>query len=408
MDTPRVVLFSFMVFFLFCNACTSTSSKGRNAIVVDLDKVTVDMEDFYFLDYERELDHLEHQADTITMNTIAKSIEMICLEVTKESLLSSLKFTIAEVKGDYYVSSGVFHTSSGVIRFDDQGNYKEKLIEVGRGPLELPYVTHWSVNDSLNTVSMFGAETKLVTYNTCNREKRSLWIDKYGYNPILLNDSLYVAYEGAYPNKNSDLPYLNFFDFNGKVIHSCYYPKGHEVGYEILESHPRGIIYEGYGIFQDNKGNALLKDVFNDTIYRAKSMSDISPYICTYRGRMTPLHDFATDIRRQSSAIYIHRLLETKGYFFISHLYNKTKQTTVWDKETKKIIARTVIVDQRSREFNYEHVVRYRTPNGDILFLNMVYAKGNTIYGVLRAEDAVKFVPHAGLDANPMLVKIVL
>ena len=396
-------LFMLMLLFSNCN------SKKRKDIEQNKDIEQIKTNDFYVLNFENELDNINSQIDTITINSIAKNIEIIPLEVTKESLLSDIKFTVAEMDGDYYVSSGVFNSSSGVIRFDKKGKFKEKLVEKGQGPIELPYLTHWSVNDSLNQISMFGGGRKVITYNIQDGEKKALLLEKDGSYPIFLNDSNYVACANIFPSTDNKIPYLAFFDKNGKIEHSLYYPENHNVGFEISENNTQGAIYESYGIFKDDKDNALFKDVFNDTIYRIKSISDISPYICIYRGKMTPLHKFATDANQQSTAIYIRRLIETKQHFFISYLYNKTKQTAIWDKETGKIIARNVATDQMSREYvRYSHVIRYRVPNGKIVLLDVVSSKNNTIYCMLRAEDAAEFIPDVDFDSNPLIIKIVL
>ncbi|MDH6313408.1 hypothetical protein M2137_002198 [Parabacteroides sp. PFB2-10] len=129
---------------------------------------------FFMLDFEQELSELSSQADTITINSIAKKIEFINLEVTEKSLLSNVNFMAAEVNENYYISSGIFRNSSGVLRFDNTGKFIERLIESGQGPLELPYLTYWSVNDSLNLISMFGAEKQSITYK--NSFTIDLWI----------------------------------------------------------------------------------------------------------------------------------------------------------------------------------------------------------------------------------------
>ncbi|WP_163217954.1 6-bladed beta-propeller [Bacteroides sp. 224] len=363
-------------------------------------------DNFYFLDFEKELENLNYEIDTITINSIAKNIEFVNFEATERSLLSDLNLMVAESDDDYYVSSGMFHTSSGVLRFDLHGKFKESLIEKGQGPLELPYLNFWSMNDSLNLVSMFGSAIKTISYNTHNYTKHSFLLESYGGHPIQLNDSTYVAYTSVFPAMDNDVPYFVFFDSNGEIVHSLHYPQGHNVGYEVSQDHPQGLIYEGYGIFKDHKNNALLKDVFNDTIYKAKSKDEILPYICTYRGKMTPQHRFVTDINRQASVIYIHHLAETENYIFTSYLYNKTKQTAIWDKRSRNIIARVVNTDQRSREFiRYRQIVKYRTPKGNIVFLNMIYTKENVIYCMLRVEDAMEFLPNVNSDSNPILVK---
>ena len=355
---------------------------------------------FYLLDFEKIIK--QNPPDTFVLNDIAQDIRWVPLQTTDSSLIGDIAFKLDEIDQSYIVSAGWF-TKAQIKQFDTTGRFMRDLIQLGHGPKELPRFHNWVTNDSLQKISIIGP-MKMIVRSFKNNNISDIFLHTFVGNCALLNDGHYVC-APTYGSNDAKEPYLYFLDSTGESVKSLFYPQNRELEVQIPEGAYTGP-YESYGIYPNYTGDALFRDMFNDTIYRIRGVDDIRPYICINRGKLAPKIEDAHNVSRKDETIYIRHLSESQKYLFFKYAYKKNYYTMIWDKKSKKIIANTPISDISSFEINYKLFAKYRTPNGEEVMVNIVSLTADRMYGILRTSQAMKFVPGVTENSNPVILVI--
>ena len=391
--------------FVLLSGCGNKNNQSNN--VNNLEEFSEsdcdDPDKIYFLDFEHNLKNITD--DKLAINSFAKDIKFIPLETTEEALLYNDRVQIANINDGFLVSSSsIFTAYHSIMMFDSTGRFINYLMQRGQGPKELPYIGEWSYNHK--TQLLFASTSfQIIIHSFENNISNKYTLEEYFSNACLLNDGTIVGLPGHIGNGDVNTPYIHFLNQEGVIISSLYYPQKRNIAYDIPEGRILGPS-ESYGLYSSNTGEALFKDMFNDTIYRIRSMNDVKPYIIIHRGSLTlTLKDINNPTGTQK--IRLWNILDTKKYFIIKYEYKGKTYSSIWDKQTQSLVT---IFDFTKQSFSRagDNYATYRTPTGKVITINISGYFDGKLYGILDAADAMEFLPGIVEDDNPVLMIITM
>ena len=358
----------------------------------------------YFLDFEQNVNNMKE--DTFTINSIAKNITFIPLETSDTVLLYNDRIKIERNNDRYLISSSSFFSAfHSIMLFDSTGRFIDYLLQKGQGPYELSYISEWSFNRNTQLL-VSSTSFQIILQKLEDKVSNKYTLDGYISDICLLNDGTIVGLPNMIGKGNTDTPYLHFFNQEGLIIHSFYYPQKRDIAYSIPEGRVPSHV-EKYNLFQSYSGDVLFKDMFNDTIYRIRSMDDVKPYIILYKGSFTPtLKDIDNPTTGSQKVCLVH-ILDTQKYFFIRYTYRGDLYNSIWDKQTVTLMANTKFPTHLSRlQYFFNGMTKYRTPTGIEIFIQISSYCDGKLYCVLNAEQAMEFLPDIDELDNPVLMII--
>ena len=317
-------------------------------------------------------------ANTFVLNSIVDHVQFIPLETSKQSLFNNYAYTLSAAAESFIISGGIMN--SKIIQFDTVGNFVNEVVRTGRGPGELPMIIRWGVNKALN--SLYAIDHKVVVKSFTNGKSIDIFLENMpGYSIALLNNGTFiVAKQAGGGKRGADIPYLIFYDTEGKIVHSINYTYERNIDYELLEgtAHP----FEYYHLSNNFRGDALFQDVYNDTIFYIKDNTSIIPYVIIDRGKYFPNIKDINDDDRKAKQIYFRSMMETEKYFFVKYFYNRMLYTDIWEKLNQTVVSRTEISNISiglTQKFN----ARYLLPDGSVAILNILDADKDKLYCLL-------------------------
>ena len=387
-----------LVCLLMFAACVNRGRQSQVQSGGDTDLVSAS-DSVYVFDLEKSIGSAI-PADTFTLNTIVDNVQYIPLETNEKSLFRNFGNHFVATEQSFFVSGGNAYLN--ILQFDTAGNFIGEIVRNGRGPGELPMIMSWGVNKSLNklyaTLLSMVVSKSLDTGDTYN-----ITLEEAGRSPnmAMLNDSSFVTTKLSLRNEEADLPYLTFFDSNGKVVNSVNYTYRRNVSYETIEgklTHP----YECYWVWANYRGGAIFQDVFNDTLYYINDRSSIVPYTILQRGKFSPRVRDVYDDDLKAKQIYFGGVTETEKYLLIKYGYAKKLYTDIWNKYNQTVVSRIETSNSFSRREIYS--ARYTLPNGSETILNIVYAEKDKLYCLLEASVACNFMDNVEYDDNPVVM----
>lgn len=352
--------------------------------------------DPYALHFEEELS--KERPSEFVLNDLVQKTTFIPLDSKEESpLLADFNFSVHAIDDQFIVSSGVMDKALPALLYDSSGRFIKPLIRRGRGPYEITgAVPMPSLNRSSNVLSVFGGQ-KIVSYSLVEEKAKDMRVDRYILSGVLLDDGNYVAISGAYRFNEED-PYLYFFDPEGKLLKSLNYPAGTKKAYQLKEGESSGPT-DKYILSNNHLDQALFHDLFNDTVYRISGLDRMDPYIVLNRKNLLPMHKDVNNPEARGRTIHIHRLAETRDYFFISYNYLKEYHTSIWEKSTGELMANI-----SESPLLHPFSAQYRLNDGTLIWVGIVGFADDKIYGILSANDAVSVIPGITENDNPVLM----
>ena len=405
----KVILYLYFICVLLSGCGNQSGQKvSKNDNEEFNENYSDNSDEIYFLDFEQNLKNMKK--DTFTINSIAKDISFIPLETTDKVLLFYDRFKIEKLNDGYLISTSsldkAFHY---IMMFDSKGYFIDYIIQKGQGPKELPFISEWQYNH--NTQLLFASTGyQIILHSFENNTSNRYTLDGFYPNLCLLNDSSIIGFPNFKTEGDVNIPYLHFLNQEGKIIHSLYYPEKRNIAYNI----PEGINVAGhiemYGLYSSYTGDALFKDMFNDTIYRIQSMNDAKPYIIIHKGSLTPKLKDINNPTTGNQRINLVTILDTKKYFIINYTLKGAIYSSIWDKGTLSLIANAKPTSKNKiiqiKDFN--GITKYRTPNGKEIFIPISNYIDGKLYCVLDAFQAMEFLPNIKEDDNPVLMVIEL
>lgn len=328
-----------------------------------------------------------------TLNDIAKSLDFLQLQLTKRSLLSSLKFEMGRI-GDKLFALSFSPSGSPVIQFDTLGNFERVAVNVGRASNEILSSVYRA--DFYADRFVINQGRKSLVYQ--NGKGSSIITDGYYYQLVALNDGSFVGLSQLGPDaQHSSL--LDFIDVNAKVQHTIELDNSSEVNYPLRQGYTGR--WETFQLTPSYSGDALFKGIFTDTISLVKSNSDIEPYIILESGEYSPkVEDYENQER-----IHVKDVLEMENYILVSYGFSDMKSTVVWDKRSKEVAARSTIKYSDSNSLiNSRFFLDYVTPTGELIKVGVGGFYRDLLYCVVRPQDAVKFREGYTIEDNPLII----
>jgi len=402
MKNTTFLLYCIFVLTFGCRDRNSQEDKNHYSDLVEYKNT--DPDKIYFLDFEQNLK--EDKVDTFFINNLAKEITFIPLEVSSKSLLRGLFFNVARIDDSYYISSGGL-LFGGIMVFDTLGLFKNYLVQVGRGPSELISNRTWSYNSNARQLVALGSYQILL--HSFERDETTKYpLAQFIGEVCQLNDGNLVGLPNTFGTENSDTPYLCFLNQEGEIIKSLYYSSVRNISYNLQENQGNIGDLEFYGLYPSYSGDALFKDIFNDTIYRVSNINDIRPYIILNRGFLAPNVKNGTNKAETAKTVIIRELIETEKYFFIKYTYNNLNHAAIWDKRSQTFIA-NIEADFSNENFQVitnKSFTRYKTPSGRIIVVAVSSYMDGKLYCILEAAEAMEFLPSIMEDDNPVLMVI--
>ena len=396
---------------LLCCICVMLSgcrNRNHNETSDSAKNDSPDFDKTYFLNFEQYLKNISE--DTFTINSLAKNISFITLETSSKALLTTSDFKVIIINGRYFISSGTALTFSGIMEFDGAGRFMNYSIpKGGRGPKELPLTYEWSYNRDIQLL-IASSLYEILSYSLENSTINKYSLGSPFFYVCPLNDGILVGANSIIGSGDVNMPYLHFRNQCGKIVHSLCYPQKRDIAYNLPEG--RGPM-ETYQLYPSYSGDALFKDMFNDTIYRIRGIDDVVPYIIIHRGMLALTIKDVYNQATMAQKICIRGILDTKNYFFIKYWHKDAMNCAIWDKQSLTFITnikadnssdhRIVIFNRTSNGFT-----KYQTPNGkEILIAISSYFEGK-LYSMLDASVAMEFLPNVKEDDNPVLMVIEL
>lgn len=365
-----------------------------------------DMDDsdmIYYLDFELNLKSINE--DKFTINSIAKNVSFIPLETSDTVLLYSDRIQIEKINERYLISSSsIFTAFPSIMIFDTTGHFIDYLIQKGQGPQELPYISEWSCNHATQ-ILVASTFQEIVVHSFENNKKNKYILEGFFSDACLLNDGTVIGLPNVSGKGDTETPYLHFLNQEGKIVRSIYYPQKRKIEYGIPEGKIPGHS-EIYCLYPSYSGDALFKDMFNDTIYRIRNMDDVKPYIVLYKGSLTPTIKDVNNPATGFQKVRLIQILDAKKYFFIRYAYRGEIFSSIWDKQTLTLIANTKLPSQLSRFGIFNIVTNYRTLTGKEILIKILNYFDSKLYCVLDAAQAMEFLPGIEEDDNPVLMII--
>ena len=405
MKKPTLFLCAICVLLSGCgNRNQKESEISDNSAFIENEPI--DYNKVYFIDLEQRIK--ESKVDTFTINRLAKNITFTPLETTDKALLMTTHFKVIPTNERYYISSGTMGSFSGIMEFDVTGRYIDCLIlKEGRGPKELPRIPEWAFNRNRQLL-VASSLYEILVHSLENSTTNKYSLGDFFCYICVLNDGTMVGVPNVVAeNGDTGTPYLHFRNQEGEIVKSLFYTQKRDI-----TSPPEGRSpFETYHIFPVYSGDALFKDMFNDTIYRIRSMDEIKPYLIIHRGSLTLTPKDNSSRATIDQKVLILGLLETEKLIFIKYWHKEVSNCAIWDKRTQSFISNLNDTENNgSGPINrYSHsFTKYRTPNGkEILIAILDYFDGK-LYSVLDAAQAMEFLPDIKEDDNPVLMVIEL
>lgn len=348
--------------------------------------------EFYVLDFEKALTN--NTIDTISLNDISTDISFLHLD--NKVPLGMQNLLVADIKSGYVVSSGVANQATPIMLFDRNGKFEKNLVRLGRGPGEIPNYLNWNVNVNLKRLTVDGAY--LVSYSFAEKRSSALMLPYYMSDVMLLNDGNYLGGGNVFGNADGNAPYLSFFNDRGEIIEEL---RGRNNYVNVPEG--QGVWpLESRGLYQSGTGDALFRDMFNDTIFRVRGVGDVMPYMCIYRGKLSPKKEDSFDTEKKLNQVFIRNIMESDRYIVTMYAYNNTMHSAIWDKATCEMIVN--LHNKPGANIFARGLMRYHTPAQETITVNILSLTDDKIYCVLWPKDAMKFMPDVSEDDNPIIL----
>lgn len=355
---------------------------------------------FYSFDLEKAL--LSNELpQSFVINKWVKNAEFYSFDADKRILLKDYNIRATRLGDTIVISSGIFNASTPVSLFDTKGRHINDIVYLGRGSNEVTSISSWSINDSLNAISVFGGY-KIVFHSFKTHKSKEINLSNYTPTGVLLNDGHYVTISSRTGSGTIDDPFLYFVDDKGQIVESVCYGQPRNISYPVMEGQS-SFPLESYGLYEGIRNGALFRDMFNDTIYSIMKCPMVRPYMSLYRGKLSPKVEDANDSRKKARTVYIRDIMESEGYFIIKYIYENSAHTALLEKESGNVVS-VATCGFDNIFVNYPAFARYETPVGDTILVGIAGIHNGEIYCVIRADDAMKFMPGIDEESNPVLM----
>lgn len=329
------------------------------------------------------------------------SIEIIPLETNDKCLISNIK-RVEFYKDKIYV----LDETNGILVFDSQGKFQNRIGRQGNGPGE--YVRLWNFTfkgDSILMKEMVGQ--KYIIYDLNSDFYREIPYDTWHFEVLLFgNDTIYQI--SNYDTDKQGNYNLFKFDLRTSEVIASY------ISYEEKYKNR-----SGYGLnrYASRFGDAAtLIYPFNDTIYTVKKDTVYPSYVLHFTSRNLPED---VDVDREDFSRYVHRNRFLKGLEYLQSTerfmlgyyvdYDQFKYL-LYDKQTSAYKVGSMVQLSQLGELNMHYF--YTTTTGDLIFVKQAeWLISSWKWAREKCSDMYRdkmdrLIVSLNEDSNPVLFKV--
>jgi hypothetical protein len=266
--------------------------------------------------------------DSLPLSTIARSIEYIPLETSKEALLG-------RYGAPRFFKEGILISSDNSLYcFDPKGKYRYKISRVGKGPGEYQQIFSYLIDETQQQIEIMDRNSrkllifKLVDGSFIEEKKPIIWAQ----NIDLLNESSYIFYTmgdgSAIPGGSPDWDYkVIITDRTDLTIKRKYYP-----GVSNLS-----------GQYPFSKTNHSFKVhlPYNDTLYEVRNDTIVPTLFVDFAGFGLPKGYCYMSMDEQgtydrSTIACLSNIYESEAYYLFMWGYKNKVRWHLWSKDKQK------------------------------------------------------------------------
>lgn len=203
--------------------------------------------------------------------------ELIKLETTKTSLISSISKIVKHNNGNIYVFD--WYSDYSVLCFDAKGKFKFKLKKIGRGPHEYIDYSFGNINDYTGDIELIvNTKRNLMVYDSLGNFKNKFKLPYSSTSFCSVKDKRYF-YKGYTENKEEDFNFrLYSTDYRCENIFERFLP------YKVSKDPNVNPVDYIYGFSRVKKGEYRFIEGYNDTIYKIEESSCLPIYKLVFNG----------------------------------------------------------------------------------------------------------------------------
>lgn len=204
----------------------------------------------------------------LLLSSIASSIEYVKLETTSESLIKDGQVKLFGDK--IFVRNG---SPSGILIFDRDGVYQNKISRKGKGPGEYLRIFSWDVSPNLSSVVINDMMSRKIHVYTTDGE--IITAVKYDgtVNDVFFLDNERIVFNKICPEELSDYPILQSYNIKSGVRDTLL-----KTTYKRPKNYPQN----NFGLMSylhRFERELFITILNNDTLFRINQKQELSPYL---------------------------------------------------------------------------------------------------------------------------------
>ena len=275
------------------------------------------------------------------LSELAADVKVVSLETNPECIIehfSKLLYLDAE--------NIIYKSGNSIILFGGNGNYKNKISAVGKGPHEYIKIlnAHIDAKEKLIYIVDLNA-IKIYDFNGHFVNKFASGISTSDIIK-LKNGQFLVPVTQNYKEINRDQMFLFDSSFNKIKSFKSKNPETIKVDQNFM----------GMGIVYDIDDAVFYRNYINDTIFQVVD-EVLKPCWFIDLGKHKMNAEERLNVSKKSEAlnknkVYIQEILESLNFFFIRYSFNNSGHFAVYSKKTKECINRLVYPYDEDKEFD--------------------------------------------------------
>jgi hypothetical protein len=273
---------------------------------------------------------LESEEGELSISEIADDITY--LPLANDSLLAYI-MKVVYSDGEYFVKDN----KSTFLRFDENGDFVNKIGNRGNGPGEYRFVSDFVIHPDTRDIFITGGkQDQIMVYSPEGSFIRSFDLTKQSVSSIGINgDNIFAFY---FYSPEHDTVNMQLLDFNGAVLNDFQNKYEFERGRAM-------IMFTGECLMYEFENRLHFKEIFSDTVFYMDGQK-LLPEIILNSGniRFTPevrskiISELSADPRATSESMVKtltqNNLFETGNYLFYIYGYDKKVRTLIYNKST--------------------------------------------------------------------------
>ena len=337
--------------------------------------------------------------DTLSYSNIIRSVRYIPLETKKEAFIGRRVTGIGRIRDKYMIMSISGMTPICKL-FNADGTYYADAFTMGRGPVEMTFVSSCSWNDSTGLVTILDIEGgKAVKTDVTSLEKKRFSVNnanKYYSRLVALENDNYLA-KSDNQNRTADgpAPYMYVLSPDFQIVDSlCDMVNREKKTIEGVDGPQLQDFLFRY------PGGAIYKDLQNDTVFFVDNSLDFNPIAIFDFGKKKPtLKESNYDSwEKKKNKIYINKIDMSDDYIHVTYDYDKLLYEAVWSLGSGQLIYKSS-ADLLGMNFSFDGF-KGRLP--------FVYFIDNRLYALVDASRLTNVIPGLRPDDNAVLVEFTL